>query len=82
MIPRIVLTKSQAWALYCDAMDVVQARGTLERPVWYEADFVYQENGKTIVEDFKSSSTRTDSYVIKRKLMLSVHGISIIEVTK
>lgn len=44
----------------------------------YVADFVYTENGKTIVEDTKGF--RTKDYVIKRKLMLSVHGISIKEV--
>ena len=37
-----------------------------ERGVWYIADFVYEENGKTIVEDVKGY--RTDTYIIKRKL--------------
>lgn len=53
----------------------------IEREVSYIADFVYEENGQTIVEDVKGgSATKTDAYVIKRKLMLYVHGIRIREV--
>lgn len=53
----------------------------IEREVSYIADFVYEENGQTIVEDVKGgSATKTDTYVIKRKLMLYVHGIRIREV--
>lgn len=49
-----------------------------ERSVTYIADFVYDdENGKHIVEDCKGM--RTPAYVIKRKLMLYVHGIKILE---
>lgn len=44
----------------------------------YVADFVYtDEHGNTIVEDTKG--VRTKEYIIKRKLMLHVHGISITE---
>lgn len=50
----------------------------IERACSYVADFVYTEkNGETIVEDAKGM--RTDVYRIKRKLMLRVHGIKIIE---
>lgn len=49
-----------------------------EYPVDYVADFVYEKDGKTIVEDVKGKET--DTYVIKRKLMLYVHGIQITEV--
>ena len=50
-----------------------------ERAVHYVADFVYKDKtGKTIVEDTKGMRTR--EYIIKRKLMLWVHGISIREV--
>jgi hypothetical protein len=41
-------------------------------------DFVYMENGKKVVEDTKGF--RTKDYIIKRKLMLYVHGIRIKEV--
>lgn len=51
---------------------------TLELAVKYVADFVYTENGKTIVEDTKGFKTK--DYIIKRKLMLWVHGIRIKEV--
>ena len=50
----------------------------LEREVAYYADFVYRENGETIVEDAKGM--RTKDYIIKRKLMLWVHGIRVREV--
>ena len=49
-----------------------------ERACTYVADFVYKENGKTVVEDTKGFKTK--DYIIKRKLMLWVHGIRIIEV--
>lgn len=50
----------------------------VERPVFYVADFRYQQDGKTVVEDTKGMKTR--DYIIKRKLMLWVHGIRIREV--
>lgn len=50
----------------------------IEKPVKYKADFVYKENGLYIVEDAKG--VRTKEYIIKRKLMLYVHGIKIKEV--
>ena len=49
-----------------------------ERACKYIADFVYIENGKQIVEDVKGKLTPV--YIIKRKLMLWVHGIRIREV--
>ncbi len=50
----------------------------LEKECAYYADFVYEKNGKTIVEDTKG--VRLPGYVIKRKLMLYVHGIAIKEI--
>ena len=52
----------------------------IERGVNYYADFVYTENGKKVVEDTKSDPTRTESYIIKRKLMLFIHGIKVREI--
>lgn len=52
----------------------------IEREVAYYADFVYTEDGKTVVEDVKSPITRTEVYRLKKKLMLWVHGIRIREV--
>jgi hypothetical protein len=48
-----------------------------EREVCYIADFVYQEDGKLVVEDVKGH--RTEVYKLKKKLMLWVHGIRIKE---
>lgn len=54
-------------------------RGKLiEREVSYVADFVYAQDGKQIVED--SKGFRTKDYIIKRKLMLWVHGIQVKEI--
>lgn len=50
----------------------------VERACSYVADFVYERNGQQVVEDTKGF--RTKDYIIKRKLMLQVHGIRISEV--
>lgn len=50
----------------------------VERECSYKADFVYEEDGKTVVEDVKGF--RTKEYIIKRKLMLWRYGIRIREV--
>ena len=49
----------------------------VERAVVYVADFVYFEDRKLVVEDVKG--VRTPDYIIKRKLMLYIHGIKIRE---
>jgi hypothetical protein len=58
--------------------------GSVERECSYIADFVYMDRmtRETVVEDTKSAATKTREYVIKRKLMLHVHGIEIREVTE
>lgn len=49
-----------------------------ERAVKYIADFVYEQDGRTVVEDCKGFKTK--DYIIKRKLMLWRHGIKVKEV--
>ena len=50
-----------------------------ERAVKYIADFRYKDHeGKTVVEDTKG--VRTPVYILKRKLLLWVHGIRVREV--
>lgn len=58
----------------------INSEGIEEKPVRYKADFVYIDNatGQTVVEDTKGY--RTPEYIIKRKLMLQVHGITIKEI--
>ncbi len=55
-------------------------RVCVERSCRYVADFVYtlNDSGITVVEDTKG--VRTKEYIIKRKLMLWVHGIRIREI--
>lgn len=50
----------------------------VERACSYVADFVYMQDGKKVVEDTKGF--KTADYIIKRKLMLWVHGIQIKEI--
>ena len=50
----------------------------IEQEISYVADFVYCEDGILVVEDAKG--VKTKDYIIKRKLMLYVHGIRIREV--
>ena len=58
----------------------VKKKILLERSCRYIADFVYTDKatGQTVVEDTKG--VRTKEYIIKRKLMLHVHGIRIKEI--
>lgn len=47
------------------------------RKIIYRADFVYEEKGKTVVEDSKGFRDRT--YKLKRRLMHWLHNVSILE---
>lgn len=64
--------------------DTIGSRGgikkgkVIEHAVKYKADFCYTENGVLVVEDTKGM--RTKDYIIKRKLLLYVHGIKIKEI--
>ena len=50
----------------------------IERSCNYYADFVYRDKtGKVIVEDAKGY--KTQDYIIKRKLLLQIYGIRILE---
>ena len=55
---------------------------TIENECSYIADFVYWKDGNQVVEDVKGykQSTAYAVFVIKRKLMLSVHGIRVNEI--
>ena len=67
--------------------DIIGVRGgikkgkCIEKSCVYYADFVYKDaHGVLVVEDAKSQATRTEAYRIKKKLMLYIHQIKIIEV--
>ncbi|HEY8598225.1 MAG TPA: DUF1064 domain-containing protein [Thermomicrobiales bacterium] len=45
----------------------------------YIADFCYDEAGIAVVEDWKSSGTRTALYKLKRKLMKALYDVDIKE---
>ena len=55
-----------------------EVRVLLERSCSYIADFVYERNGETIVEDCKGAKgIITEAAKIKKKLLLWVHGIEL-----
>ena len=58
--------------------------GKTERECYYLADFVYRQNGATVVEDVKGyrdpASAAYAKYTIKRKLMLERYGIEVREI--
>ena len=80
------LKRQVKYILIPSQREVVMKKGVpkpgkvLEREVGYVADFVYYDKRtkKLVVEDAKGY--RTKDYVIKRKLMLYIHGIRILEV--
>ena len=46
----------------------VNNHGQKIRPISYLADYYYEENGQKIVEDVKSPATRTQVYMLKKKI--------------
>ena len=46
----------------------------------YHPDFAYVKDGNLIVEDVKSSATRTEAYRLRKKLMKALHGIDVQEI--
>lgn len=47
------------------------------RATFYVADFVYEEKGKTVVEDSKGYRNRL--YQLKRKMLAYRHGVEVFE---
>ena len=62
----------------------VHPDGTQERAIDYVADFVYEKDGETVVEDSKgfrnTASAAYRVFVMKRKMMLYFHGVTVREV--
>jgi len=75
------LKEQVAYELLPAQFEVVNGKKKcVERSVKYIADFQYTDkNGNVVVEDTKSKITKTAAYIIKRKLMLYIHGIKIKE---
>lgn len=77
---KFVLIPAQREADTIGARGAIRKGKIIERECAYVADFVYTdvETGETVVEDTKGFKTK--DYIIKRKLMLWVHKIKIMEV--
>lgn len=53
-------------------------RKLVQRATYYKADFVYEKDGKTVVEDVKGSPTMvTPEFKLKQKLMKQVYNIDV-----
>ena len=75
-----VITQKKYQLLKPQSMPAGHSKKT-ERGVSYIADFVYTRGGSVVVEDVKSDITKKcQAYIIKRKLMLLVHGIAVREI--
>lgn len=59
----------------------IPGKRRMSPPLRYFADFTYEQDGKTIIEDVKGQDKVTEGYRIKRHL-LAVAGIHIVEVRK
>lgn len=55
-----------------------EGKKTIERAAYYVADFVYNKDGRRVVEDTKGVKTR--DYILKRKIMLWRYGVKIHEI--
>ena len=58
------------------------ANGKKIQPIKYSADFTYEENGKLVVVDVKSKATKTQIYLIKKKLFEKRYNLCIKELTR
>lgn len=64
-------------------LDAQRENGVVvERPIYYIADFVYEKNGRMVVEDVKDykGGSVYQLFAIKRKLMLQRYGIRVREI--
>lgn len=62
--------------------DKVKTR-TLQLPITYTCDFMYDKEGETIIEDIKASPKMLPKeYTLKKKMMFALKGIKIKEVYK
>jgi recombinational DNA repair protein RecR len=52
------------------------------KEITYIADFVYFDGDKYVVEDAKSSTTKTPLYRLKKRLLAERYGIKIKEITR
>lgn len=78
------ITNLQTQVTYPLLPKQVHSDGAKERAIDYVADFVYEKDGETVVEDSKgfrnTASAAYRVFVMKRKMMLYFHGITVREV--
>lgn len=79
---KYVLIPAQREPMYVTPRGKIKLGNVIERECAYIADFVFEQDGKTVVEDVKGyrGGPAYSLYTIKRKLMLERYGIRIKEV--
>ena len=50
--------------------EYINNEGKKIRPISYVADFTYTQNGQKVIEDTKSPATRTQVYLLKKKIVM------------
>lgn len=50
--------------------EYINNEGKNIRPISYLADFTYTQNGQKVIEDTKSPATRTQVYLLKKKIVM------------
>lgn len=50
--------------------EYVNNEGKKVHPISYLADFTYTQNGQKVIEDTKSPATRTQVYLLKKKIVM------------
>lgn len=68
--------------LTCQEKFVLIDKSKHGREISYIADFTYYKDGKKVVEDTKSSATKTRLYCLKKRLLAERYGITIKEIKR
>jgi hypothetical protein len=77
---KLLLRLGEIDALELQPKYVLEVNG--QRICAYIADFRYRDvkTGKIVVEDVKSTATKTPVYLLKKKLVAAIHGVIVAEV--
>jgi hypothetical protein len=75
---KLMLVAGEIRALEVHPSWVLEVNG--QRIGRFTADFAYETDAGYVVEDVKSTATKTTAYNLRKKLMLACHQIVIVEV--
>jgi hypothetical protein len=65
-----------------EVVELYRPHGRVKNCGYYTADFRYvdAETAATVVEDVKSTGTKTTAYRLRKRLVEAIHGVTITEV--